>query len=180
VQDACLIVVDVQNDFMPHGALAVPRAVEVVAPINALAQHFANVVLTQDWHTPRHASFASSHPGTKPFDTIELAYGPEVLWPDHCVQGSAGAALHAGLPIPHAQLVIRKDFHSSIDSYSAFVEADRRTVTGLQAYLRACGPRRSSPRGFVCRTMCGAGRRGGRARRAEGLDCSHDHIDTGN
>ena len=146
MQDSCLIVVDVQNDFMPNGALAVPRGDEVVAPINALARRFENVVLTQDWHTPRHASFASSHPGKKPYDVIELAYGPQVLWPDHCVQGSAGAALHPALTLPHAQLVLRKGFHPSIDSYSAFVEADRRTVTGLEAYLRARGLKRV----FVC------------------------------
>ena len=136
MRDACLIVVDVQNDFMPGGALAVPRGDEVVPLINRLAARFESVVLTQDWHPPGHASFASSHPGRKPFETIALGYGTQVLWPDHCVQGSRGAALHAGLDIPHAQLVVRKGHHRDIDSYSAFLEADRRTATGLAGYLK--------------------------------------------
>jgi nicotinamidase/pyrazinamidase len=139
MRDACLVVVDVQNDFVPGGALAVPRGDEVVPIVNRLAARFENVVLTQDWHPPAHASFASSHPGRRPFETVTLAYGPQVLWPDHCVQGSAGAALHAGLDIPHAQLVLRKGHHRDIDSYSAFLEADRRTPTGLAGYLRERG-----------------------------------------
>jgi len=134
--DACLIVVDVQNDFMPGGALAVPRGDEVVPVINRLAARFENVVLTQDWHPRGHASFASSHPGRKPFETIELAYGTQVLWPDHCVQGTAGAAFHASLEVSRAQLVIRKGHHRDIDSYSAFLEADRKTATGLKGYLK--------------------------------------------
>ena len=134
--DACLIVVDVQNDFMPGGALAVQKGDEVVPLINRLASRFENVVLTQDWHPRGHASFASSHPGSKPFETIDLAYGKQVLWPDHCVQGTPGAALHGKLDIPHAQLVVRKGHHRDIDSYSAFLEADRRTTTGLAGYLK--------------------------------------------
>jgi len=129
------IVVDVQNDFLPGGALAVPKGDEVIAPINALARKFTNVVQTQDWHTPGHVSFASSHPGKKPFELTRLAYGDQVLWPDHCVQGSEGAAFPKGLDLPMAQLVIRKGYHPDIDSYSAFLEADHRTRTGLAGYL---------------------------------------------
>jgi nicotinamidase/pyrazinamidase len=136
MREGCLIVVDVQNDFMPGGALAVPQGDEVVPVINRLAARFGNVVLTQDWHPAGHASFASSHPGAKPFGTIDLPYGRQVLWPDHCVQGTRGAALHSGLDIPHAQLVIRKGHHRAIDSYSAFLEADRKTPTGLAGYLK--------------------------------------------
>jgi nicotinamidase/pyrazinamidase len=130
------IVVDIQNDFLPGGALAVPNGDEVIAPINALARRFANVVQTQDWHGKGHISFASSHPGKKPFETTRLPYGDQVLWPDHCVQGSAGAAFPEGLDLPMAQLVIRKGYHATIDSYSAFLEADHRTQTGLAGYLR--------------------------------------------
>jgi nicotinamidase/pyrazinamidase len=136
VSDACLVVVDVQNDFMPGGALAVPRGDEVVPLINRLAARFENVVLTQDWHPRRHVSFASSHRGKQPFETIELSYGIQVLWPDHCVQGTSGAALHEDLDAGKAQLVIRKGHHAGIDSYSAFLEADRRTATGLAGYLK--------------------------------------------
>lgn len=138
-EHSALIVVDVQNDFCPGGALAVPRGDEVVPVVNALAARFVNVVLTQDWHPAGHASFASSHPGRKPFDTIVLPYGPQVLWPDHCVQGTPGAALHPDLKIDHAQLVIRKGWRREIDSYSGFVEADRRSTTGLEGYLKARG-----------------------------------------
>ena len=134
-----LIVVDVQNGFMPGGGLPVQRGDEVVPVINTLAKNFANVVLTQDWHPAGHASFASSHAGKNPYDVINLAYGDQVLWPDHCVQDTHDAALHADLHIPHAQLIIRKGFHSGVDSYSAFQEADRTTSTGLAAYLRARG-----------------------------------------
>jgi nicotinamidase/pyrazinamidase len=116
VSDACLIVVDVQNDFVPGGALAVPNGDEVVPVINRLAMHSENMVLTQDWHPRGHASFASSHPGRKPFETIDLPYGKQVLWPDHCVQGTPGAAFHASLDVTKAQLVIRKGFHGAIDS----------------------------------------------------------------
>ena len=136
---AALIVVDVQHDFCPGGALAVPEGDAVVPVINRLASRFADVVLTQDWHPGGHASFASAHPGRQPFETIELPYGAQTLWPDHCVQGSAGAALHPGLDIPHAELVIRKGCHPDIDSYSAFRENDRKTPTGLAGYLRERG-----------------------------------------
>jgi nicotinamidase/pyrazinamidase len=131
-----LIVVDVQNDFCPGGALAVPDGGAVVPVINRIARRFRHVVLTQDWHPPGHASFASAHAGRQPFDTIDFPYGPQTLWPDHCVQGSAGAAFHPGLDIPHAELIIRKGYHPGIDSYSAFRENDRRTATGLAGYLR--------------------------------------------
>ena len=131
-----LLIVDVQNDFCPGGTLAVPDGDAVVPVINRLARQFAHVVLTQDWHPSRHASFASSHPGRQPFETIEAAYGAQTLWPDHCVQGTAGAALHPGLAVPHAELVLRKGYNRAIDSYSAFQENDRETPTGLAAYLR--------------------------------------------
>jgi nicotinamidase/pyrazinamidase len=139
VAETCLVVVDLQNDFMPGGALAVPRGDEVVPIVNRLMARFENVVLTQDWHPRRHASFASTHPGRKPFETIELAYGTQVLWPDHCVQGTAGAALHRDLDTTRAQLVIRKGHHADVDSYSGFLEADRKTSTGLAGYLRERG-----------------------------------------
>ena len=134
-----LIVVDVQNGFMPGGGLPVADGDAIVPIINRLAPRFANVVLTQDWHPADHISFAANHPGRQPFDTITLPYGPQVLWPTHCVQGTHDAALHSGLQAPHAQLVIRKGFHQRVDSYSAFMEADRRTTTGLAAYLQARG-----------------------------------------
>jgi len=134
-----LVVVDIQNDFCPGGALAVPRGDEVVPIINALAQRFDNVVLTQDWHPRDHLSFASSHAGKKPYDTISVSYGSQVLWPDHCVQDTPGAAFHRSLHIPHAGLVIRKGMHRSIDSYSTFYENDRKTPTGLLGYLRERG-----------------------------------------
>jgi nicotinamidase/pyrazinamidase len=139
MRGACLIVVDVQNDFMPGGALAVPKGDEVVPVINRLAARFENIVLTQDWHPRDHASFASAHPGKKPFETIDLPYGKQVLWPDHCVQGTSGAALHSDLDVTKAQLVIRKGFHRNIDSYSGFLEADRKTSTGLAGYLKERG-----------------------------------------
>lgn len=138
----CLIVVDLQNDFMPGGALAVPHGDEIVPLVNRIAARFAVVVLTQDWHPAGHASFASSHPDRKPFETVRLRYGKQLLWPDHCVQGTPGATLHAGLDIPHAQLVIRKGHHPKVDSYSAFLEADRKTKTGLDGYLRSRGVKR--------------------------------------
>jgi nicotinamidase/pyrazinamidase len=136
---SCLIVVDVQYDFMPGGALAVPRGDEVVPVINALLPRFENVVLTQDWHPRGHASFASAHAGRKPFETTRLPYGEQVLWPDHCVQGTPGAEIHRDLRTHRAQLVLRKGFHPGIDSYSGFVEADRRTSTGLAGYLKERG-----------------------------------------
>jgi nicotinamidase/pyrazinamidase len=134
-----LLVVDIQNDFCPSGALAVPRGDEVVPVINQLAQRFAHAVLTQDWHPPGHQSFASAHRGRKPYDTITVSYGPQILWPDHCVQGTAGAEFRQDLLIPHAELVLRKGYHRDIDSYSAFFENDRRTHTGLSGYLRERG-----------------------------------------
>jgi nicotinamidase/pyrazinamidase len=142
-----LVVVDVQNDFCPGGALAVPEGDEIVSTVNRLAAVFAHVILTQDWHPRGHASFASSHPGRHPFETIELPYGQQILWPDHCVQGTEGAAFHPGLDVPHAELVVRKGFRSAIDSYSAFRENDHRTPTGLAGYLKE--------RGFTRVTLCG-------------------------
>lgn len=133
---ACLLVIDVQNDFCPGGALAVDQGDAVVPVINALAQRFTHRVLTQDWHPPDHHSFASNHSGKRPFDTIELDYGEQVLWPDHCVQGSYGAAFHADLETVGSELVMRKGFRRDVDSYSAFYENDRRTPTGLSGYLR--------------------------------------------
>lgn len=137
--DGVLIIVDVQNDFCPGGALAVPQGDEIIPIVNGLAARFRNVVLTQDWHPRDHSSFASCHPGTKPFDTIGASYGPQVLWPDHCVQDTAGAAFHPALRAPHAALVLRKGFRRAIDSYSAFYENDRKTPTGLTGYLRERG-----------------------------------------
>jgi nicotinamidase/pyrazinamidase len=137
-----LIVVDVQHDFLPGGALAVPEGNAVIEPINRLARAFRHVVLTQDWHPEGHASFASSHPAKQPFEMTDLHYGPQVLWPDHCVQGSSGAEISQDLDIPHAQLVIRKGYNAGIDSYSGFKEADRQTSTGLAGYLRERGIRR--------------------------------------
>ena len=140
-KDSVLIVVDVQNCFVTGGTLPVKEGEQVVPVINRLAKVFQNVVITQDWHTPGHVSFASAHQGKKPFETTKLAYGTQVLWPDHCVQGSADATLHKDLDIPHAQLIIRKGYHKDTDSYSGFLEADRKTSTGLGAYLKAHGIR---------------------------------------
>ena len=135
-ENAVLLVVDIQNDFCSGGALAVPRGEEVVPRINGLARQFPHVVLTQDWHSPGHISFASSHPGRLPFETINLSYGLQVLWPDHCVQGTQGAKLHPELQIAHAELILRKGYNRTVDSYSAFYENDRKTQTGLTGYLR--------------------------------------------
>jgi nicotinamidase/pyrazinamidase len=137
-----LLVIDVQNDFCAGGALAVPRGEEVVAPILRLAQHFEHIVLTQDWHPPGHASFAGSHPGRQPYDSVEMAYGEQTLWPTHCVQGSHGAEFHPALDLPQAELILRKGFRPQIDSYSAFFENDRSTPTGLAGYLRERGFKR--------------------------------------
>jgi len=134
-----LLVVDVQNDFLPGGALAVPEGDAIVPVVNALAQRFPHVALTQDWHTPGHLSLSSSHAGRAPFDMITLPYGPQILWPDHCVQGSFGAEFSSDLSIPHAQLIVRKGYRREIDSYSAFCEADGVTLTGLAGYLRERG-----------------------------------------
>ena len=132
--DEVLLVVDPQNDFCPGGALAVPRGDEIVPLVNRLAAGLAH-----DWHPPGHASFASTHPGHRPFDSVDLDYGPQILWPDHCVQGTGGAQFHRNLDLPRAELVIRKGFHPGIDSYSAFRENDRKTPTGLSGYLRERG-----------------------------------------
>lgn len=136
---AALIVVDVQNCFVDGGTLPVKGGADVVPVINKLAESFDNIVVTQDWHTAGHASFASSHAGKKPFETTRLSYGSQVLWPDHCVQGSDDAGLHKDLKLPKAQLILRKGFHKDVDSYSAFEEADRKTATGLAAYLKQRG-----------------------------------------
>ena len=137
VTDA-LVVIDVQNDFCPGGALAVAEGDIVVPVINAVALRFANIAVTQDWHPPGHISFASTH-GKAPFETIELPYGRQVMWPDHCIQGSFGAELHPGLELLGAQAIVRKGFHPDVDSYSGLVEADRTTKTGLGGYLRERG-----------------------------------------
>ena len=142
-----LLVVDVQNDFCPGGALAVPSGDQIVPLVNRLAGRFAHIVMTQDWHPPGHSSFASAHPGSQLFETIEVQYGAQTLWPDHCVQGTAGAAFHSGLDIPQVELIIRKGYRPGIDSYSAFRENDRKTPTGLASYLRE--------RGFERITICG-------------------------
>lgn len=134
-----LLVIDVQNDFIPGGSLPVPEGERIVPLINQLARQFQQVVIAQDWHPRGHASFASSHPGRQPYDVIQLPYGEQTLWPDHCVQSSAGAEFHPELDLPHAQLVIRKGCNPDIDSYSAFLEADRRTTTGLAGYLSERG-----------------------------------------
>lgn len=134
-----LIVIDVQNDFCSGGALAVPHGDEVIDPIFRIAPRFRHVVLTQDWHPVHHTSFATSHPGKKPFETIELAYGAQTLWPPHCVQGTPGADFHPALHLSQTELIIRKGFRPEIDSYSAFFENDRATPTGLAGYLRERG-----------------------------------------
>jgi nicotinamidase/pyrazinamidase len=134
-----LVVVDIQNDFCPGGSLSVPQGDEVVPVINRLAERFPHVVLTQDWHPPDHLSFASAHPGKQPYDVIAVDYGPQILWPDHCVRATRGAEFHKDLRIPHAALVLRKGIHRRIDSYSTFYENDRKTPTGLVGYLRERG-----------------------------------------
>jgi nicotinamidase/pyrazinamidase len=136
---SALLVIDVQNCFVDGGTLPVKGGAQIVPVINKLAPAFENIVVTQDWHTPGHTSFASAHAGKKPFETTQLSYGTQVLWPDHCVQGSDDAALLKDLKLPTAQLVVRKGFHKDVDSYSAFEEADRKTTTGLGAYLKARG-----------------------------------------
>ena len=136
---SALLVVDVQNCFVTGGTLPVKDGEAVVPVINKLSTSFQNIVVTQDWHTPNHASFASSYPGKKAFETTKLSYGTQVLWPDHCVQGTDDAALHKDLKLPTAQIIIRKGFHKEMDSYSAFDEADHKTATGLAGYLKARG-----------------------------------------
>jgi nicotinamidase/pyrazinamidase len=137
-----LLLIDLQPDFMPGGALAIAGGDEILPLVNQLAAKFEHVVLTQDWHPPQHISFASSHEGQQPFTQIDVAYGSQTLWPDHCLQHSAGAALHQALDIPHAELILRKGFRREIDSYSAFLENDHKTPTGLAGYLRERGLRR--------------------------------------
>ncbi len=144
--DDVLLVVDVQNDFCPGGALAVADGDAVVPVINRLGEKFTHVIQTQDWHPEGHRSFASAHPGRQPFETIEAPYGPQTLWPDHCVQGTEGAEFHPALDLPGAELIIRKGFRADIDSYSAFYENDRKTATGLAGYLRD----RGFARVFIC------------------------------
>jgi nicotinamidase/pyrazinamidase len=140
--DDFLVVIDVQNDFCPGGALAVRDGHAVVPVINRLSQRFNHMVLTQDWHPSGHSSFATAHPGSAPFQTIMMPYGKQTLWPDHCVQGTSGAAFHPRLSTERAELVIRKGFRGEVDSYSAFFENDRRTPTGLSGYLRDRGLQR--------------------------------------
>ncbi|GFM81826.1 bifunctional pyrazinamidase/nicotinamidase [Pseudomonas cichorii] len=137
--NCALLVIDMQYDFMPGGRLAVPDGEAVLPLINRLGERFTRVILTQDWHPAGHISFASSHPGCTPFESITLPYGPQTLWPDHCVQGSQGSQLHTDLNLPHTQLIVRKGFNAHIDSYSAFMEADRSTTTGLAGYLKERG-----------------------------------------
>ncbi len=139
MSDTALIAIDVQNDFCPGGALAVPAGDEAVPEINELIDRFDHVVLTQDWHPAGHSSFASSHAGKNPFDTTTMPYGEQTLWPDHCVQGTDGAAFHSGLKRTRAELVIRKGFRQEVDSYSAFFENDHATPTGLGGYLAERG-----------------------------------------
>ena len=134
-----LLVIDVQNDFCPGGALAVKDGDAVIAPIHRIAASFEHIILTQDWHTANHLSFASAHAGKKPFDQIEASYGPQTLWPNHCVQGTRGAEFHPALGLTRAELILRKGFRPEIDSYSAFFENDRTTATGLGGYLRERG-----------------------------------------
>jgi len=142
-----LVVIDMQNDFCEGGTLAVAGANAIVPLVNRLIGRFDNVVLTQDWHPSGHASFASSWKDAEPFSTLQFSYGPQTLWPDHCVQGTKGAAFHPELDVTKAQMVVRKGFHPGIDSYSAFRENDRTTRTGLDGYLKA--------RGFTRLTLCG-------------------------
>ncbi|MGF6330643.1 nicotinamidase/pyrazinamidase [Pseudomonas sp. BS3782 TE3695] len=136
---AALLVIDVQNDFIPGGQLPVPEGDLIVPLINRLSRQFKQVIIAQDWHPPGHASFASSHPGRKPYDVVQLPYGEQTLWPEHCVRDTPGAEFHAKLDLPHAQLIIRKGCNPDIDSYSAFLEADRTTTTGLAGYLKERG-----------------------------------------
>ncbi len=135
-RDDVLMVVDMQYDFLPGGSLAVAGGDAIIPLVNRLGGRFENVILTQDWHPADHVSFASNHPGAAPFEVMTLPYGPQVLWPDHCIQASRGAELHDDLDLAQAQLIIRKGYHETVDSYSGFQEADRRTRTGLEGYLR--------------------------------------------
>jgi nicotinamidase/pyrazinamidase len=140
--DDMLLVVDMQYDFLPGGSLAVTGGDEIILLINRLGRRFNNVAMTQDWHPAGHISFASSHDGAKPFEIMQLPYGPQVLWPDHCVQGTRGAEFSSEVELPHTQLIIRKGYHDVVDSYSGFQEADRKTKTGLEGYLGERGVKR--------------------------------------
>ncbi|WP_455476470.1 bifunctional nicotinamidase/pyrazinamidase [Bartonella sp. B17] len=142
-----LIVIDIQNDFLPGGALAVPQGDIILPAVNNLIDHFDHVILTQDWHPQNHCSFASSHPGKAPYDTVNLDYGLQTLWPDHCIQGTKGAEFHTSLRADKAQLILRKGYNKKIDSYSAFFENDQKTPTGLHVYLKE--------HGFTKLAMCG-------------------------
>jgi nicotinamidase/pyrazinamidase len=141
-QDQALLIIDVQNDFCPGGKLAVTGGDDIVPLVNRLATEFHHAILTQDWHPEGHSSFASQHKGVEPFCQIQMPYGPQTLWPDHCVIGSDGAKFHGGLDVPHAELIIRKGFRQTIDSYSAFFENDHKTPTGLGGYLKERGFRK--------------------------------------
>ncbi|EJF75691.1 bifunctional nicotinamidase/pyrazinamidase [Bartonella alsatica] len=147
MEKKALIVIDVQNDFLPGGALAVPQSDTILPAINNLIDHFDHIILTQDWHPRKHCSFASSYPEKTPYDTVELDYGTQVLWPDHCIQGTHGAEFHTSLKIEKVQLILKKGYNQKIDSYSIFFENDQKTSTGLQAYLKE--------RGFTKLSMCG-------------------------
>ncbi|EJF78664.1 nicotinamidase/pyrazinamidase [Candidatus Bartonella washoeensis] len=147
MEKKALIVIDVQNDFLPGGALAVPQSDIILPAVNNLIGHFDHVILTQDWHPKNHCSFASSYPGKTPYDTVNLDYGPQILWPDHCIQGTQGAEFHTSLRVEKAQLILRKGYNQKIDSYSAFFENDQKTPTGLQVYLKE--------NGFTKLAMCG-------------------------
>ncbi|WP_175869212.1 bifunctional nicotinamidase/pyrazinamidase [Bartonella gabonensis] len=147
MEKKALIVIDVQNDFLPDGALAVPQGDAILPAVNNLIHHFDHVILTQDWHPKNHCSFASYYPEKKPYDTINLDYGPQILWPDHCIQGTQGAEFHPSLRVEKAQLILRKGYNQKMDSYSAFLENDQKTPTGLQVYLKELG--------FTKLFMCG-------------------------
>ncbi|GAA5097335.1 bifunctional nicotinamidase/pyrazinamidase [Bartonella acomydis] len=147
MEKKALIVIDVQNDFLPGGALAVPQGNIILPAVNNLIDRFEHVILTQDWHPRNHCSFASSYTNKKPYDTVNLDYGPQIVWPDHCIQGTEGANFHASLKIDKAQLILRKGYNPKMDSYSAFLENDQKTPTGLQVYLKE--------HGFTKLSMCG-------------------------
>ncbi|WP_336288236.1 MULTISPECIES: bifunctional nicotinamidase/pyrazinamidase [unclassified Bartonella] len=147
MEKKALIVIDIQNDFLPGGALAVPQSETVLSPINNLMDHFDHIILTQDWHPKNHSSFASFYPEKTPYDTVNLDYGSQILWPDHCIQGTQGADFHTSLRVEKAQLILRKGYNQKIDSYSAFFENDQKTPTGLQSYLKE--------HGFTKLIMCG-------------------------
>ncbi|PIT69834.1 bifunctional nicotinamidase/pyrazinamidase [Bartonella tribocorum] len=147
MEKKALLVIDVQNDFLPGGALAVPQGDAILPAVNNLINHFDHVILTQDWHPKNHCSFASCYPEKKPYDTINLDYGPQILWPDHCIQGTQGAEFYPSLRVEKAQLILRKGYNPKMDSYSAFLENDQKTPTGLQVYLKE--------HGFTKLVMCG-------------------------